>query len=131
MKVTSAATSSLIPSYIPITHANGITQLVPGLGSSVGTLVSGIGAPLVAPLVVSQPQRPVIPGNVTTAGSKGLKATGVAGSTNTVPLVPAQYASSLASGALSGLVKPVVVVSAPTAVAGMMTAAPAGVSGKP
>ncbi|XP_068226568.1 uncharacterized protein Mnt isoform X2 [Palaemon carinicauda] len=125
VKVTSAATSSLIPSYIPITHANGITQLVPGLGTSVGTLVSSIGTPLMAPLVVSQPQRPV-PGSATTAGSKGLKAT-VAGSTNSMPLVTAQYASSLAGG----LVKPVVVVSAPTAVAGMVTGAPAGASGKP
>ncbi|XP_064084749.1 TSC22 domain family protein 1-like isoform X3 [Macrobrachium nipponense] len=126
VKVTSAATS-LIPSYIPITHANGITQLVPGLGTSVGTLVSGIGTPLVAPLVVSQPQRPVVPGSATTAGNKGLKATAVAGSTNSMPLVTAQYASSLAGG----LVKPVVVVSAPTAVAGMVTGAPAGASGKP
>ncbi|KAK7075954.1 hypothetical protein SK128_018555, partial [Halocaridina rubra] len=126
VKVTSAATSSLIPSYIPITHANGITQIVSGLGSSVGTLVSGIGTPLVAPLVVSQPQRSVVPGNVTTAGSKVLKATAVAGSTNSVPLVPAQYAGSLAGGALGGLVKPVVVVSAPTAVAGMVAGAPTG-----
>ena len=94
-------------------------------------LVSGIGTSLVAPLVVSQPQRPVVPGSTTTAGSKGLKATAVGGSTNNVPLVPAQYANSLAGGALGGLVKPLVVVSAPTAVAGMVTGAPAGASAKP
>ncbi|ROT86013.1 putative Max-binding protein MNT [Penaeus vannamei] len=131
VKVSQAATSSLIPSYLPITHANGITQLVSGLSSNMGTLVPGIGTPLVAPLVVSQPQRAVVPCNVTTVGTKGLKATAVGGNATSVPLVPAQYATSLTGGALGGLVKPVVVVSAPAAVAGMMAGAHTVASGKP
>ncbi|XP_071551435.1 uncharacterized protein [Panulirus ornatus] len=130
VKVTQAATSSLLSSYLPLTHTNGITQLVSGLGSSMGTLVSGIGPPIVTPLVVSQPQRAGVPSNVTTVGSKGLKATAVGGNTNSVPLVSTQYTTSLASG-LGGLVKPVVVVSAPAAVAGMMAGAHTVASGKP
>lgn len=109
----------------------GITQLVSGLSSNMGTLVPGIGTPLVAPLVVSQPQRAVVPCNVTTVGTKGLKATAVGGNATSVPLVPAQYATSLTGGALGGLVKPVVVVSAPAAVAGMMAGAHTVASGKP
>lgn len=127
VKVTQAATSSLLPSYLPITHANGITQLVSGLGNSMGTLVSGIGPPIVTPLVVSQPQRVGVPGTVTTVGSKGLKAASVSGNATSVPLVSTQYTTSLGSG-LGGLVKPVVVVSAPT---GIVTGAHAVASGKP
>ncbi|XP_071551434.1 uncharacterized protein [Panulirus ornatus] len=113
-----------------LSNSQGITQLVSGLGSSMGTLVSGIGPPIVTPLVVSQPQRAGVPSNVTTVGSKGLKATAVGGNTNSVPLVSTQYTTSLASG-LGGLVKPVVVVSAPAAVAGMMAGAHTVASGKP
>lgn len=89
-----------------------------GLGSNVGTLVSGLGPPLVTPLVVSQGQRGAVPATVPVS-NKGLKA----GSGGAVPLVSTQYTTSLAGG-LGGLVKPVVVVSAP-AVAGIVTATPA------
>ncbi|KAK8745708.1 hypothetical protein OTU49_000334 [Cherax quadricarinatus] len=130
VKVTQAATSSLLSSYLPITHANGITQLVSGLSSSMGTLVSGIGPPIVTPLVVSQPQRAGVPGTVTTVGSKGIKTAAMGGSATSVPLVSTQYTTSLASG-LGGLVKPVVVVSAPAAVAGLMAGAHTVASGKP
>ena len=103
----------------------GITQLVSGLGSSMGTLVSGIGTPIVTPLVVSQPQRVGMPGTVTTVGSKGLKAAPV--NATSVPLVSTQYTTSLGSG-LGGLVKPVMVVSAPT---GIVTGPHTVASGKP
>lgn len=130
VKVTQAATSSLLSSYLPITHANGITQLVSGLGGSMGTLVSGLGPPIVTPLVVSQPQRAGVPGTVTTVSNKGIKTANMGGSATSVPLVSTQYTTSLASG-LGGLVKPVVVVSAPAAVTGLMAGAHTVVSGKP
>ncbi|XP_042224153.1 uncharacterized protein LOC121868002 isoform X2 [Homarus americanus] len=131
VKVTQATTSSILSSYVPITHPNGITQLVSaGLGSSMGTLVSGIGPSIVTPLVVSQQQRGGMPGTVTTVGSKGIKATAMGGTATSMPLVSTQYTTSLASG-LGGLVKPVVVVSAPAAVAGLMAGAHTVASGKP
>ena len=91
---------------------------------------------LVGPLVVSQPQRgTVVPGAVVSVaaagvpGSKAIKtsvmAAGAGGTA--VPLVPAQYANTLAGGPLGGLVNSVVVVSAPAAV-GLMSAGSAMVS---
>ncbi|RXG69065.1 Max-binding protein MNT [Armadillidium vulgare] len=100
VKVSQSGTTSIIPSYLPLTHANGITQLVQGMS-------------LVGPLVVSQSQRGIVVPAGGAAG-KGVKTQGVSGNGGTnVPLVPAHYASTIAGG----LVNSVVVVSAPTVVA--------------
>lgn len=96
--------TSIIPNYLPITHANGLSQLV----GNVGTLMS----PIMAPIMVSgaQQQRTVTATQTNMASQqKSIKT----GGHSSLPLVPTAYATSLPHpGALSGLVKPVVMVSA-------------------
>lgn len=104
MRVTQTPTSIIPTNYLPITHANGLTQLV----GNVGTLMS----PIMAPIMVTgaQQQRTVTAVQPNMASQpKSMKT----GGHSSVPLVPTQYATSLPHpGALSGLVKPVVMVSA-------------------